>query len=84
MKPGPRSAAKEPIYDVFASKKRGDTLYHIGSVNAPSDELARIYSWHAYDEENWFEMCVVRRNAILPVNRKESYWRPATTEGAPT
>jgi len=40
---------------------------HVGSVNAPNDELAKVYAWTAYDEEKWVEMCVVRRNEIIPV-----------------
>lgn len=61
----------ETIYEVFARKERGDALRHIGYLNAPDDELARVYAWRTYDEENWFEMCVVPRNAIIAVNRDE-------------
>ena len=61
----------DTIYEVFARKGRGDALYHIGYLNAPDDELARVYAWRTYDEENWFEMCVVPRSAIVAVNRKE-------------
>ena len=35
------------------------------------DELARVYAWKTYDEERWFEMCVVPRSAIIPVNRTD-------------
>lgn len=59
----------EPVYDVFARKSRGEALRHVGYLNAPDDELARVYAWKTYDEENWFEMCVVRRSAMIPVNR---------------
>ena len=34
-------------------------------------ELARVYAWKTYDEERWFEMCVVPRAAIIPVNRTD-------------
>ena len=61
----------EITYDVFARKNRGDQLAHIGYVDALDDETARVYAWKTYDEENWFEMCVVRRSAIIPVNRKD-------------
>jgi hypothetical protein len=61
---------EETVYDVFARKSRGDALHHIGYLNALDDELARIYAWKTYDEENWFEMCVVRRANIVPVNLK--------------
>jgi 1,2-phenylacetyl-CoA epoxidase PaaB subunit len=55
------------IYEVFARKDHGEELKHIGSVNASDDELARIYAWSAYDEESWVEMCVVPRDAVIPV-----------------
>lgn len=61
----------EPVYDVFARKSRGEALRHVGYLNAPDDELARVYAWKTYDEENWFEMCVVRRAAIVPVKPAE-------------
>ena len=61
----------EIVYDVFARKDRGDQLVHIGYVDALDDETARVYAWKMYDEEKWFEMCVVERSAILPVNRLE-------------
>ena len=60
----------EPIYEVFARKKREDALHHIGVLNAPNDELARVFAWKTYDEQNWFEMYIVRRAAFLPVNRE--------------
>ncbi len=60
---------REVVYDVFARKNRGDALTHVGYVDALDDETARVYAWKTYDEENWFEMCVVPRSAIVPVNR---------------
>ena len=62
---------EETVYDVFARKNRGEPLHHVGYLNALDDELARIYAWKTYDEESWFEMCVVRRRDIIPVNLKE-------------
>lgn len=56
---------------MFARKDRGDNLVHIGYVNALDDETARIYAWKTYDEERWFEMYIVERSAIIPVNRFE-------------
>lgn len=69
-----RSALGEGVYDVFARKKRGEPLRHVGYVDAPGDALARVYAWKTYDEETWFEMCVVPRSAILPVNRDDGPW----------
>ena len=62
---------KEAVFDVFARKDRGDPLTHIGYVDAMDAELARVYAWKTYDEQNWFEMCIVPREAIIPVNRTD-------------
>jgi 1,2-phenylacetyl-CoA epoxidase PaaB subunit len=62
---------REFVYEVFARKDRGEPLAHIGYVDALDDETARVYAWKTYDEQNWFEMCVVRRSAIIPVNRDD-------------
>jgi 1,2-phenylacetyl-CoA epoxidase PaaB subunit len=61
----------EITYDVFARKNRGDMLSHIGYVDALDDETAKVYAWTTYSEENWFEMCVVPRSEIIPVNLTE-------------
>ena len=62
---------EEAVYDVFARKRRAEPLRHIGYVDALDDALARVYAWKTYDEEKWFEMCVVRRSHIIPVNRTD-------------
>jgi len=65
---------REIVYGVFARKDRGDQLVHIGYVDAFDDETAKVYAWTAYDEEKWFEMVVVERTSIIPVNRTEGLW----------
>ncbi len=67
---------REPVFEVFARKTREEPLRHIGFLNAPDGDLARVYAWKTYDEQNWFEMCVVPRDAILAVNRTER-WQTA-------
>jgi 1,2-phenylacetyl-CoA epoxidase PaaB subunit len=62
---------KEPVFEVFARKTREEPLRHIGYINALTAELARVCAWKTYDEQNWFEMCVVPRASILPVNLTE-------------
>ncbi|TVP75247.1 MAG: hypothetical protein EA352_08675 [Gemmatimonadales bacterium] len=62
---------EEIVFDVFARKSRGDPLSHIGYLSAPDAAMARVYAWKTYDEENWFEMCIVPRSAIIPVNRED-------------
>jgi 1,2-phenylacetyl-CoA epoxidase PaaB subunit len=72
---------EETVYDVFARKNRGEPLHHVGYLNALDDELARVYAWKTYDEESWFEMCVVRREDIIPVNLKEGPFVQAHRRG---
>lgn len=55
------------VYEVFARKSRGDALRHIGAINAPDDELARVYAFQTYDEEKWFDMYVVPRDRLVEV-----------------
>lgn len=62
---------RESVFDVFARKERGEPLTHIGYVDAMDAELARVYAWTTYDEQNWFEMCIVPRAHIIPVNRND-------------
>ena len=73
---------REIVYDVFTRKDRGDQLVHIGYVDAFDDETAKVYAWRTYDEEKWFEMNVVKRAAIIPVNRDEGPFAKArSTDG---
>jgi 1,2-phenylacetyl-CoA epoxidase PaaB subunit len=55
------------VYEVFARKSRGEPLRHIGNLNAPDDELARVYAFNTYDEERWFDMWVVGREHMCEV-----------------
>jgi 1,2-phenylacetyl-CoA epoxidase PaaB subunit len=55
------------VYEVFARKTRGEPWRHIGNLNAPDDELARVYAYNTYDEEKWFDMFVVARDSFIEV-----------------
>ena len=55
------------LYEVFARSTREEPLGHIGTVNAADTDFARIYARTIYDEENWIEMIVVERDAIISV-----------------
>jgi 1,2-phenylacetyl-CoA epoxidase PaaB subunit len=57
----------DDVYEVFARKAHTDEMKHVGSVNAADAELAKTYAWALYDEEAWVEMCVVPRQAIIPI-----------------
>jgi 1,2-phenylacetyl-CoA epoxidase PaaB subunit len=67
-------------YEVFTRGRAGDDLIHAGSVNAPSDRLARINAHDMYDEEDWHDMFVVPSDAMLRVSPEEL---TATTGVAP-
>lgn len=60
---------KEKTYELFARIKRGDDLYHIGTVEAESDELAVAYAAFVYNEEDWTDMFAVRRDHLVTVRR---------------
>ena len=55
------------IYEVFARKSRGEPLRYIGNLNAPADDLAKVYAYQTYDEEKWFDLWVVPRDRMLEV-----------------
>ncbi|MCS5690334.1 MAG: hypothetical protein NZ659_16300 [Acidimicrobiales bacterium] len=55
------------LYEVFARRTRDEPLGHVGTVNATSIDFARVYARTTYDEENWIEMVVVERAAMIPV-----------------
>ncbi len=58
-------------FDIFTRIKRGDDLVHIGTVEAESSELAKLYAVFTYDEEDWAEMCVVERGQFHWVKKPE-------------
>jgi 1,2-phenylacetyl-CoA epoxidase PaaB subunit len=55
------------VFEVFARKSRGEALRHIGNLNAPDAELARVYAFNTYDEEKWFDLWVVARSELHEV-----------------
>ena len=63
--------SKEPkYYEVFARKDSNSDLSHVGSVEAPNDELAQVRAWYIYDQHRWREMCVVPLEAIITVTEE--------------
>ncbi len=55
------------VFEVFGRMSSEQELMHIGYVNAPGVELAKVYAHTVYNEENWIELCVVKREDIIPV-----------------
>jgi hypothetical protein len=42
-------------------------LRHIGALDAPDDDLAKVYAHATYDEERWFDMWIVPRDRLVEV-----------------
>ena len=62
-----RGGIEPKYYEVFARKTSADALAHVGSVEAPNDDLAQIRAWYIYDQHRWKEMCVVPLDSIITV-----------------
>lgn len=62
-----RGGSVPRYYEVFARKSSDDELAHVGSVEAPNDDLAQVRAWYIYDQHVWKEMCVVPTEMIIPV-----------------
>ncbi|MBB6646362.1 phenylacetic acid degradation PaaB family protein [Halobellus ruber] len=57
-------------YHVFTRINAGDDLMHVGTVQADSDRLARIYAHRTYDEEDWDFIGVVREENLIEVEER--------------
>lgn len=66
-----RGGVEPKYYEVFARKTSSDPLSHVGSVEAPNDDLAQIRAWYIYDQHHWKEMCVVPLEAIITVTEHD-------------
>lgn len=64
-----RGGAVPRYYEVFARKSSDDDLAHVGSVEAPNDDLAQVRAWYIYDQHRWKEMCLVPTDAVIPVRQ---------------
>ena len=61
----------DDVFEVFGRKSSEEELKHIGYVNAPGVDLAKVYAHTVYNEESWIELCVVERRDIIPVYNEE-------------
>jgi 1,2-phenylacetyl-CoA epoxidase PaaB subunit len=59
-----QAAVKRNVFEVFAQIEPGGPISHIGNLNAPGIDLAKVYARRIYDEERWSEMWVVPRAEI--------------------
>ena len=58
-------------YDVFTRLQRGANLIQIGSFKAQDDDIARVYAHKIYDEQDWSEMQIIRRDNLIQVRALE-------------
>ncbi|MEH7225497.1 hypothetical protein V7112_16945 [Bacillus sp. JJ1566] len=58
-------------YLLLTRINRGDELIHVGTFKAVNETLAKIYAQHIYDEEDWVEMYVVKKDALVCVRSPE-------------
>ncbi|MCH8929014.1 MAG: hypothetical protein IIB39_09910 [Candidatus Marinimicrobia bacterium] len=61
----------DEIFEVFGRISSLEPLMHVGYVNAPGIDLAKVYAHTVYNEENWIELCVVNRGDIIPVYKED-------------
>ena len=61
----------DEIFEVFGRISSLEPLMHIGYVNAPGIDLAKVYAHTVYNEENWIELCVVNRADVIPVYKED-------------
>lgn len=54
-------------YHVFTRLNAGDDIIHVGTVQADSDRLAKLYAHETFDEEDWQLMAVVADGNLLEV-----------------
>jgi 1,2-phenylacetyl-CoA epoxidase PaaB subunit len=54
-------------YEVFAREQMDGDLAHIGCLSAPNPEAALSQAWLMYSEKIWVEMCMVRRDDVIPI-----------------
>lgn len=59
------------FYEVFARRSSDDPLTHVGSIEAPNDDLAQVRAWYVYDQHRWKELCLVPVDAIVAVTERD-------------
>jgi 1,2-phenylacetyl-CoA epoxidase PaaB subunit len=67
-----QASVRRNVYEVFAQIEAGGPISHIGNLNAPGIDLAKVYARRIYDEERWSEMWVVPREEIVVAHPDDS------------
>ena len=63
----PLPASSYDYYEVFAREEMDGALEHIGCLSAPNPEIALSQARLMYSEKIWVEMCMVRRDDVIPI-----------------
>ena len=58
-------------YEVFGRKTSDDPLTHVGSIEAPNDDLAEARAWYIYDEHDWRELCIAPAASFIAVTERD-------------
>lgn len=60
-------AVSEEPYEVFGRGRQDSGLWYLGMIRAVRPEDAEVFAYATFDEQNWLEMLVVPRHAIVDV-----------------
>lgn len=63
----PLPVTEYDYYEVFAREEMDGSLAHIGCLSAPNFEAALAQTRLMYSEKMWVEMCMVRRDDVIPI-----------------
>jgi 1,2-phenylacetyl-CoA epoxidase PaaB subunit len=63
----PLPASSYDYYEVFAREEMDGPLAHIGCLSAPNPEVGLSQARLMYSEKIWVEMCMVRRDNVIPI-----------------
>jgi 1,2-phenylacetyl-CoA epoxidase PaaB subunit len=63
----PLPVTEYDYYEVFAREQMDGPLTHIGCLSAPNPELALSQARLMYSEKIWSEMCMFRRDDVIPI-----------------
>ena len=63
----PLPVTEYDYYEVFAREEMDGLLAHIGCLSAANPETALAQARLMYSEKIWVEMCMVRRDDVIPI-----------------
>ncbi|MGA2925630.1 MAG: hypothetical protein ABSG43_06460 [Solirubrobacteraceae bacterium] len=66
-----RPEREHEYYDVFARRKAGEPLQHVGTVGASEGDDAEVFAYKLYDQWRWSDMFVAPRRCLIEVVRPE-------------